>query len=250
MNRRLNIARLKSIASKIVPNLKYLPQSKLRVCRCCNQMSMIVSFSEGEEFKICLRCRANLRYEMLAEVIRSFGPALQEITVLELDSRSPLRPLLSSAKVYHRSFYSNRGPLGSLDSDGVRCEDITRLTFPPSSIDLIVSSDVLEHVPNIEEAFTECYRVLRPGGCHLFTVPPRPKTRRRADIVNGEIRFLEEPDYHSDPLNPEGILAFWDFGTDAAELFSSPGLDVSVVSGPHGKDQRIVWKASKALPSS
>jgi hypothetical protein len=46
-------------------------------------------------------------------------------------------------------------------------------------------------------------------------------------------------------LYPKGILAFWDFGTDATELFSSSGLDVSLVSGPEGKDQRLVWKASK-----
>ena len=182
---------------------------------------------------------------MLADTIRSFGPALKEMTVLELDSRSPLRPLLSTAKVYHRSFYSSYEVPGSLDSDGARCEDITRLTLPPSSVDLIVSSDVLEHVPNIEEAFKESYRVLRPGGCHLFTVPTRPTTRRRAAVVNGEIQFLEKPDYHSDPLNPKGILAFWDFATDAAKLFSSPGLDVSIVSGPEGKDQRLVWKALK-----
>lgn len=245
MKRRLNIARLKALAGRILPNLKYLPQSRLRRCRCCNRVSIIVSFSEGEERKICLRCRANLRYEMLADTIRSFGPALKEMTVLELDSRSPLRPLLSTAKVYHRSFYSSYEVPGSLDSDGARCEDITRLTLPPSSVDLIVSSDVLEHVPNIEEAFKESYRVLRPGGCHLFTVPTRPTTRRRAAVVNGEIQFLEKPDYHSDPLNPKGILAFWDFATDAAKLFSSPGLDVSIVSGPEGKDQRLVWKALK-----
>jgi SAM-dependent methyltransferase len=245
MKRKLDIARLKSLAGKIVPNLKYLPQSKLRMCRCCNQTSIIVSFSEGEEFKKCLRCRANLRYEMLADAIRSFGSALEEMTVLELDSQSPLRPLLSAAKLYYRSFYSNCVSPGSLDSDGDRCEDITRLTFPPSSIDLIVSSDVLEHVPNIQEAFRECYRVLRPGGCHLFTVPPRPTTRKRAEVVNGEIQFLEEADYHCDPLNPKGILAFWDFGIDAAELFSAPGLHVAIVSGPEGKDQRLVWKASK-----
>ena len=103
---------------------------------------MIVSFSEGEEAKLCVRCRANLRYELLARVIRSLGSSLEEMTVLELDSRSPLQPLLSKAKVYHRSFYSSVEALGSTRVDGIRCEDITRLTFPTSSIDLIISSDV------------------------------------------------------------------------------------------------------------
>jgi SAM-dependent methyltransferase len=208
-------------------------------------LSLIASFSEGEEMKLCVRCRANLRYEMLATVIRSLGRSLEEMTVLELDSRSPLQPLLSKAKVYYRSYYSSSEEVGSIRPDGVRCEDITRLTFPSSSVDLIVSSDVLEHVPDIGAAFKETHRVLSSGGCHIFTVPPRSATRKRAEIIDGEVKFLTEADYHSDPLNPAGILAFWDFGTDAGELFAAPGLDVSIVAGPEGKDQRIVWKAVK-----
>ncbi len=237
------IRSLKRVAQKVIPNLKYLPQSKLRECRCCGRISFIASFSDGEEAKLCVRCRANLRYEMLAAMIRSLGRPLEEMTVLELDPHSPLRPLLSKAKTYYRSFYSNIEELGSIRADGSRCEDITRLTFPSSSIDLIVSSDVMEHVPNIEAAFRESYRVLSPGGCHLFTVPYRLRTFKRAEIINGEVKFLAEPDYHSDPLNPEGILAFWDFGPDAGALFSSSGLDVSIIAGPEGKDKRVVWKA-------
>lgn len=126
MNRKLGIARLKGKASKIALGLQYVPQSTARLCRCCQRMSIVVSFSEGEERKICLRCRANLRYEMLADAIRSFGPMLEGKTVLDLDFRSPLRPLLSTTKLYHRSLYSSRERLGSFDSSGARCEDITR----------------------------------------------------------------------------------------------------------------------------
>ncbi len=54
-----------------------------------------------------------------------------------------------------------------------------------------------------------------------------------------------EPDYHSDPLNPKGILAYWDFGIDAIELFSKSGLDVSIIDGPKGKSGRLVWMARK-----
>lgn len=91
----------------------------------------------------------------------------------------------------------------------------------------------------------ETFRVLRPGGSHVFTVPPREGTRRRAEIVNGEVHHLMKPDYHSDPLDPRGILAFWDYGVDAIELFRSPGLEVSIVKGPEGKDRRIVWRVTK-----
>jgi SAM-dependent methyltransferase len=242
----MDIARFKKVSGKVLSNLNYLPQSRLRVCQCCLRLSIIASFSEGEEAKLCILCRANLRYEMLAETIRSLGKELEEMTVLELDPHSPLRPLLSRAKTYMRSYYSSSDRLGSVRDDGARCEDITKLTLPPSSVDLIVSSDVLEHVPNIELAFEESCRVLRPGGSHLFTVPTsRGATLRRAEIVDGKIHHLVEPEYHSDPLNPQGILAFWTYGVDAGELFGSFGLNVSIARGPEGKDHRVVWKAHK-----
>jgi SAM-dependent methyltransferase len=181
---------------------------------------------------------------MLGTFIRKLEN-LEDMTVLELDSRSPLRPLLSRAKVYQRSFYSADLERGSIHGDGIRCEDITKLTYPNCSLDLIISSDVLEHVPNLDMAFRESYRVLRPGGSHIFTIPPRPRTRKRAEIVENKVIHLMEPDYHSDPLNPAGILAFWDFGPDGADLFASSGLEISIAAGPQGKDQRIVWRARK-----
>jgi SAM-dependent methyltransferase len=236
---------LKKKLKIIFAGAKYLPQSKLRKCRCCDRLSLVVALSSGQERHICIRCRANLRYEMLATLIRSIGSHLEEMTVLELDSRSPLRPLLSKAKTYQRSMYSPNDRLGTIQADGSRCEDITQLTYPDCSLDLIISSDVLEHVPELQAAFRESYRVLRPGGSHIFTVPPNEKTRKRAEIVNNQVRHLVEPEYHSDPLNPEGILAFWDVGSDIATVFSSSGLNFAIASGPEGTDQRIIWKASK-----
>jgi SAM-dependent methyltransferase len=227
-------------------NAHHLPQSDLRVCRCCGRSSLIASFSEGEEAKICVRCGANLRYEMLATYLRSIDLDWKNLTALELDHRSPLRILLSQAKTYIRSYYSNTERLGSVRSDGAQCEDITQLTFERNSLDLIVSSDVLEHVPDPDAAFRECYRVLKPGGFHLFTVPSRAATRKRAEIVDGKVNFLMDPDYHSDPLDPQGILAFWDYGLDAAEVFGNSGLQISIAAGPSGKDQRVIWKATKA----
>jgi SAM-dependent methyltransferase len=183
---------------------------------------------------------------MLATYLRSIDLDWKNLTALELDHRSPLRILLSQAKTYIRSYYSNTERLGSVRSDGAQCEDITQLTFERNSLDLIVSSDVLEHVPDPDAAFRECYRVLKPGGFHLFTVPSRAATRKRAEIVDGKVNFLMDPDYHSDPLDPQGILAFWDYGLDAAEVFGNSGLQISIAAGPSGKDQRVIWKATKA----
>jgi SAM-dependent methyltransferase len=233
------------LSTKVLPNLHWLPGSRLRVCHCCGRWSLIVSLSEGEERRLCVRCRANLRYEMLADAIRDLFPELHHMAVLEVDPRSPLRPMLAAARCYHRTYYAAGDAPGSIRPDGARCEDVTRLTFPDQSLDLIVSSDVLEHVPDLEAAFRETARVLRPGGSHLFTVPPRASTRRRAAVEDGRIVMYEEPEYHSDPLDPRGILAFWDLGDDLPDRFSTPALRIDPVRGPLGRDRRVVWRAEK-----
>ncbi|MGA8622327.1 MAG: methyltransferase domain-containing protein [Candidatus Sulfotelmatobacter sp.] len=190
-------------------------------------------------------CSANERYELLAVEIRQrYGTRLREMDVLELDPRSPLKPLLSRARSYTRSFYEESGSLEK--KDGAVCQDITALAIGNDSLDLIVSSDVLEHVPRLDKAFIETARVLRPGGAHLFTVPPRAITRRRAEIVNGKVNHLEPPEHHLDPLSPEGILAFWDVGPDLGKAFPTEGLDIKIARGPVGDAGRVVWIAQRA----
>ena len=195
---------------------------------------MIVSLSPGEEVKRCLLCGANLRYEMLAGELRKLD--LGRLEVLELDPSSPLRGLLKEAKRHLRTFYTPGVAPGTEGPAGARCEDITRLTLPDASLDLVVSSDVLEHVPDLGAAFAETARVLRPGGQHLFTVPPRERTRRRP---------ADDPEYHSDPLDPKGILAVWDIGPDAPAHFDRPDLKLEIAAGPEGVDRRLVWRARK-----
>jgi SAM-dependent methyltransferase len=45
------------------------------------------------------------------------------------------------------------------------------LPVPPDSFDSAVCTAVLEHLEEPEQALRECYRVLRPGGVALYSVP-------------------------------------------------------------------------------
>jgi hypothetical protein len=235
------------LKTRIIPNVRHLRLSRVRRCRACDRLSLIVAFGADEEFHLCVRCRANLRYELLATCIRKDMAPIHCLDVLELDPGSPLRPLLSGAKSYARTYFREHVERGFRREDGAVCQDITNLTYPDNSWDLIVSSDVLEHVPDAAAAFRETARTLRPGGSHIFTVPPRPATIRRAYVEQGRVIHLETPEYHMDPLSAAGILAFWDYGPDIAAKIDTSGLNVRVVRGPVGRSGRVVWRARKIL---
>ena len=49
--------------------------------------------------------------------------------------------------------------------------DIREMEIPDNSQDLVVCSEVLEHVPNFEAVLEECYRILKPGSVILISVP-------------------------------------------------------------------------------
>ncbi len=234
--------RVKQVAPDYLGGIRHW---KLARCRCCGRSTIFLAHKNGAaEFRTCLFCSANERYELLAMEIRQrFGERLSEMNVLELDPRSPLRALLSGAKKYTRSFYEEGCPVP--EKDGAVCADITALNFENNSIDLIVSSDVLEHVPAFDKALSESARVLKMGGAHLFTVPPRASTKKRAVVDAGRIVHLEPPEYHLDPLSAEGILAFWDIGPDLGTIFPIKGLDVRIVRGPVGDAGRVVWIAER-----
>jgi SAM-dependent methyltransferase len=58
----------------------------------------------------------------------------------------------------------------------VECESkvvtsITGMPFAPATFDIILCSEVLEHVPEDDKAVSELRRVLKPGGVLIATVP-------------------------------------------------------------------------------
>ena len=237
---------LHRLGKRVLPNLGTLAMTwQVRRCRCCELVSLHLQFGPDEEYRKCVRCTANLRYELQAEYLRD-NFQTEALDILELDPDSCLRPMLNNGRSYTRTYFRPGHVPGTIRPDGSVMEDITRLSFPDSSLDLIVSSDVLEHVPDAAAAFRESFRVLRPGGVHVFTVPFERATIRRAVLEDNEVRHLAmPPEYHADPLDPNGILAFWHFGPDMQQQFGETGLQFSLVKGPEGKRRSVVWTAAK-----
>lgn len=66
--------------------------------------------------------------------------------------------------------------------------DGAKLDFPDASFDVVIASDVLEHIEDENQAVREWKRVLRPGGCMLVFVPAFQQLWTKHDEVNHHYR--------------------------------------------------------------
>jgi len=90
--------------------------------------------------------------------------------------------------------------------------DITQSGLPAGAFDIVLSGDVLEHVPDLQAALRDTARILKPGGHLVATVPFAYGTEEatiKARLVDGSITYLTAPEYHGNPMNAaEGSLVF------------------------------------------
>jgi SAM-dependent methyltransferase len=190
----------------------------------------------------CGRCRASLRYRnQAASILTHLGRGryvtlrdlvrdadiVANAAVYEVALHGPFIKYFSEIKKYVRSYFWANAKLGET-YDGVRCEDLTKLTFAENSFDLVVSSDVMEHVFNYEDAFREIFRVLRPGGVHVLSIPitwPIPaSTVNRAEERDGEIVHNLEPRFHRAGDGTPALVCT-DFGFDLLNLLDGIGYE-------------------------
>jgi SAM-dependent methyltransferase len=153
----------------------------------------------------CTECGSNLRSMALAGAImacfghegpfREFlaGETARGLGVLEINEAGRLTPFLKELPRHKLVKYPQ--------------VDMMSLPFGEAAIDLVVHSDTLEHVPDPVLGLSECRRVLRPGGCCVFTVP----------IVVGRLTRSRDglpPSYHGSPDNPVDCTVRTEYGAD------------------------------------
>lgn len=161
--------------------------------------------------------------------LRTALPRLQGTRIFEAQAAGALHDALQMLPGYTCAEYLPGVARGDT-RDGVRCEDVTALTFPDGAFDLVITQDVLEHVPEPERALRECARVLTAAGSHLCTVPLHEgratvaRARRQEDVLVDVL----PPVWHADPLRDAGSRVCTDFGDDFPALAARCGLRAAV----------------------
>jgi SAM-dependent methyltransferase len=113
---------------------------------------------------------------------------------------------------------------------GVMRGDARRLPFPDDTFDVVITSEVLEHIQDDVTAIAEMVRVLRPGGRFAATVPAQfPET----------INWKLSDEYHA-PKSPGGHVRIYS-RTELSAKLRAAGLDVDGYHRAHALHSPYWW---------
>ena len=198
----------------------------------------------------CGGCGASLRYREQARLILNHfsregserladlaaESEFQNLKIYEPGLIGPFRKFFQKLPHYHTSYFWDDVEPGEY-REGVQCQDLMHLTYEDDSFDLVLSSDIFEHVRKPFVGFQEVNRVLKPGGFHIFSIPfdyPMPvETVYRVDTSGPEDEFVLPRHYHSAPMGGKSLV-YTDFGEDMTRIMTADGIDLKMESPSPG----------------
>lgn len=243
---------------------------------CANPTLFHTRHPNFREHARCWRCGSVNRHRQIAAVLLSCVQGRDDLPAPWFPSLGDLPPNLTvwTAETTRALHAKLKQQLGShciasefIDAElasgervhGVLHIDIQRTHFQDNSLDYIITSDVLEHVPHPEEALKETYRILKPGGCHIFTAPfyhHRFTNELRATLnADGTLTHHRQPWYHDDPLRPQGILAYTVFAPELLCQIERTGFEAqllrlhSPLHGIYGQNGLIIVARKAIAPN-
>ncbi len=216
-------------------------------CNICGKLTVFtVNDPNYRENVNCRNCRSMNRQRQLAAVLLSYvsNGASSDPPLFAKVSDIPRETVIWTAETtlaLHETLSQHLGrncistefldpTLASGETrDGIVHVDMQKTHFGDCSLDFILSSDVMEHIPFPLKALQETYRVLKPGGCHIFTAPfycHRFKNEQRSVVGDeGEPKHLRRPWYHDDPMHAEGALVFTVFAPELLCQLEETGFE-------------------------
>lgn len=117
--------------------------------------------------------------------------------------------------------------------------DATRLPFADESFDVVITSEVLEHIQGDVDALAEMARVLKPGGRFAATVPSW-----FPEVLNWKL----SDEYHA-PKSPGGHVRIYT-ATELRAKMRAAGLDVTGSHRAHALHSPYWWLKCAVGPTN
>jgi SAM-dependent methyltransferase len=192
-----------------------------------------VRYTNLQQGFCCESCKNNLRAMTLAAAVtNAFGftgslkdfcqnhAGVRQLTIVEINQAKNLSLFLQALPNYALHSFPQL--------------DMQQMSFADESVDVILHSDTLEHVPDSKAAMEETRRVLKQGGHLFYTVP----------IVIGRLTRTRRglpPSYHGRPgVKRDDCIVHREYGADFwCEVFEAGFRKVSLTS--------LIFPASVAI---
>ncbi len=243
--------KLKTVLKYAKP--RYLRDSRIGYCNLCARPTLFLLVDTPEKVRnhaLCIWCTSSSRNRHIVKcVLEAFsGQGVQRlsdfsrhpaIALYDTSSQGILRRGVPAGATLTFSEYFDDTPIGGY-KDGILCQDLRKTTFPDASFDLMISEDVFEHIPGYRDAFVDVYRILKPGGYHIFSIPYffAQKTRDLFEWRDGKPALLEPIEYHGDPVRGM-IPCFTYFGYDLMDLLHEIGFEVEIDISQFKDDNKL-----------
>ena len=203
-------------------------------CNICGWRGAFSRLDDGREGLLCGNCGASSRHRAVIQALRIVlgSPAAplylwqrsRQTVILESSARGSYPMMLTEKYRYIATEYDP-----AKVTEGSRPEkyaDFQDLHFAGETMDIVIASEVFEHVRHDRQGFAEIHRVLKAGGSLILTVPydhTMEKTLQRIDTSGPEDRHLLEPEYHGGGGH---TLTYRNYGRDLPELLGEAGFSV------------------------
>lgn len=221
---------LKQWAEAIIPK-KYLREAGLLVlrgtaflykgknytCPCCGH-----SFRSFASYGYQARPNALCRWCLSLERHRGLWLYLHEQT--DIFDR-PLKMLHFAPEHQFQELFKNSTNIDYTSADldmptAMVKMDITNITFPDNTFDIIICNHVLEHVPDDRKAMSELFRALKPGGWAILQTPMSNKTSTDEDLSISDPKKREQLYGQNDHVRT--------YGMDKKDRLESVGFTVKL----------------------
>ncbi|HTR98651.1 MAG TPA: methyltransferase domain-containing protein [Bacteroidota bacterium] len=147
------------------------------------------------------------------------------VAILESSARGPYPVMLGDKFDYFATEY-DPGEIAR-GKHPRRFADFQNLHYADGTFDVVIASDVFEHVRDDGAGYREIFRTLKPGGTLILTVPythAQSATVRRVDTAGDKDVLLMEPEYHGGGGH---TLTYRNYGRDLLALLKEIGFTVA-----------------------